>query len=292
MEEKRGGRQMKFCQQCDNMLYISLRPDERKDDKPLSLTYSCKHCGYFVTGDDIADEAKAAGREGGDAAVLSIDYTDDQTAYKQYATSYITHDPTLPRASHIVCPNAACTRAPEAPNEVIYIKYNQVQLKFMYYCTYCKTFWRTGGTLIKSRVGVGMKPQQQQQGADVVDVADVADATNVADAVDVADVVDAVDAVDVADALDAADAVDALDALDGADAVELLPDKPTQESKNKKPRQAKPTAEKRGEAAAAAAAAADSATTTQAAQAAQTPESPATAAKAKPAKTKAGKGRK
>ncbi len=135
---------MRFCTRCDNMLYISLRPDESKDGKPLELTYSCKHCGFVVT----ANEATQAGdaRAARDTAVLSTDYTDDQTSYKQHATPYLRFDPTLPRVSDIACANERCSRAEGAPNEVIEVKYDAGNLKYLYHCVHCLSFWKGGGT--------------------------------------------------------------------------------------------------------------------------------------------------
>jgi hypothetical protein len=215
---------MMFCEACANMLYISVKPDERLEGKPLCLTYSCKHCGFFVTGDELAARGEA------DSAVLSIDYADDQTAYKQFASPYIMHDPTLPRVRHIACPSAACTRPADAPNEVIFIKYNQVQLKYMYYCTHCAAFWRTGGAPIHPGPGSPGSPGSVKPPADAdADAADAVDASEVeADATAATDAAEAeAEAEAEADATDAADAseveADATDATEaeaeaGADA--------------------------------------------------------------------------
>ncbi len=135
---------MRFCSVCENMLYISLRPDDTKEGAPLALTYSCKHCGFAVTADSLA----AGVNEAGGSAVLSTDYSDDQTTYKQYATPYIRFDPTLPRVNDIACPNELCTRTQDAPNEVIYVKYDPVNLKYLYHCTHCSCFWKSGGATV------------------------------------------------------------------------------------------------------------------------------------------------
>ena len=50
-------------------------------------------------------------------------------------------DPTLPRVDSIPCPNKECTRPARAPGSVVFIKYDAVNLKFLYSCGHCKRFW-------------------------------------------------------------------------------------------------------------------------------------------------------
>jgi DNA-directed RNA polymerase subunit M/transcription elongation factor TFIIS len=114
---------MKFCEACDNMLYIQLEDG--------ALQFACKNCGHVSL--DAAAEQR----------VIDTNYADDQSAYLQYVTPYITHDPTLPRVSNIPCPNAACSRPPEASNEVIYVKYDARNLRFLYHCVHCSSFWKS-----------------------------------------------------------------------------------------------------------------------------------------------------
>ena len=114
---------MRFCDVCDNMLYIQLNAG--------ALQYTCKNCGNTVGGGSAG------------SCVIDTNHVDDQSAYKQYASPYITHDPTLPRVSNIPCPNAACTRPAAEQNEVIYVKYDARNLRFLYHCCHCSTFWKS-----------------------------------------------------------------------------------------------------------------------------------------------------
>lgn len=142
---------MRFCSVCENMLYISLRPDERKEGAPLELTYSCKRCGFSMTSEDARSADAAAGKSGGDpSVVLSTDYSDDQTSYKQYATPLLRHDPTLPRVSNIACPRLGdgCTKPPDVPNDVLFVKYDAANLKYLYHCLHCSVFWKSGGAIV------------------------------------------------------------------------------------------------------------------------------------------------
>lgn len=82
----------------------------------------------------------------GGIVVMSTDYADDQTSYKQYATPYLRYDPTLPRASDIECVRGReCTRPSDARREVMYVKYDPDNLKYLYHCLHCSAFWKSGG---------------------------------------------------------------------------------------------------------------------------------------------------
>lgn len=131
---------MKFCQVCENMLYISI---SKVDEDVMKLTYSCKHCGFATFADDLGEGS------GDSSVVLSTDYSDDQTVYKQFVSPYIANDPTLPRTSDIACPNGGCPKAADAENEVIFVKYDPVNLKYLYHCMHCRTFWKTGGAVVE-----------------------------------------------------------------------------------------------------------------------------------------------
>ncbi len=57
-------------------------------------------------------------------------------------------DPTLPHVKNIPCPNAEClTKTGAKERDVIYIKYDADNLKYLYICNVCKAQWRSkGGT--------------------------------------------------------------------------------------------------------------------------------------------------
>jgi len=75
---------------------------------------------------------------------------------KHLVNEYTKLDPTLPRVSNIPCPNAACisnrvheekvTSEDQLPHEVIYLRYNDAQLKFVYICNLCDTVWKSAET--------------------------------------------------------------------------------------------------------------------------------------------------
>ena len=83
--------------------------------------------------------------------------------YNHIINEYTKYDPTLPRISTINCPNAACesnmvaseeeqgaSAAEEGTGtisskkaEIIYIRYDDVNMKYIYLCTHCDTKWKT-----------------------------------------------------------------------------------------------------------------------------------------------------
>lgn len=138
---------MKFCAVCDNMMYLRVSPPgegaeggeggeaaEEAEGAAPRLRFYCKNCGNGV--DAQPSDARAK--------VLDTDFKDNQAAYSQYVSPYIEHDRTLPRVSNIVCALPGCTRPRDAPNEVIYVKYDATNLRYLYYCVHCKRFWKTG----------------------------------------------------------------------------------------------------------------------------------------------------
>ena len=128
---------MKFCDVCDNMLYIKLEndaPAQPSAENHLALVYFCKNCGNSIKGNDTDTKS----------CIMDTNYVDNQTSYKQFATPFITHDPTLPRVNNIACPNATCSKPADKEADVIFVKYDFANLKFLYHCTYCSTFWKSG----------------------------------------------------------------------------------------------------------------------------------------------------
>ena len=54
-------------------------------------------------------------------------------------------DPTLPRMYNVKCPNDKCNSNTDekfkGPLEVIYIRYDNDKMKYLYMCTHCDTKW-------------------------------------------------------------------------------------------------------------------------------------------------------
>ena len=132
---------MHFCDKCNNMLYIRLAEEEAN-----SLIYYCRNCGN--TGDSLTKE---------NICVLNDTLTNKEKSYLQDVNEYTKLDPTLPRTQNIKCPNQLCVSNKTAPseedeetvsssktkNEVIFLRYDDVNLNYIYMCTQCDAIWKT-----------------------------------------------------------------------------------------------------------------------------------------------------
>jgi len=124
---------MKFCKSCDNMLYLRLLKEDSN-----KLIYYCRNCGN--TYDEINQD---------NICVLTTNITTKEKAYLQDINEFTKLDPTLPRTQNIKCPNRSCPSnhksesGEESKNEVIYLRYDDVNLNYVYICTQCDTVWKT-----------------------------------------------------------------------------------------------------------------------------------------------------
>ena len=120
-----------FCPTCRYYLYLS---QERSgdDEKEDILRRICRNCGY-----------QEEDRKGG--LILEIDLKEKTSeGYKILLNEFTKQDPTLPHVNTIKCPNLECkSNVGGTERDVIYIKYDAVNLKFLYICNVCDTKWRS-----------------------------------------------------------------------------------------------------------------------------------------------------
>jgi DNA-directed RNA polymerase subunit M/transcription elongation factor TFIIS len=111
------------------MLYIKI--NEKDTNK---IAYYCRNCAYT---DDTAME------EG--VCVLKTHLKKGGQKFNHIINRYTKLDPTLPRIYKIRCPNSACkTNVEEIANpEVIYLRYDDNNMKYLYLCVTCDTTWKT-----------------------------------------------------------------------------------------------------------------------------------------------------
>lgn len=124
---------MHFCEKCNNMYYLKIDNDDSNQ-----LIYYCRNCG---------NEDKILNKE--NICVLETTVRETEQRYTQTINEYTKYDPTLPRISTIRCPNNECPSnlddddAKKEEREVIYIRYDDINMKYIYMCAKCNTTWKT-----------------------------------------------------------------------------------------------------------------------------------------------------
>lgn len=116
---------MEFCEVCDNMLYV-------KTNEEKQLVKYCKHCEF-----EKIESSNTA------IKISQTIYSEDDLLYNQNVNKYLRFDPTLRRIRdpHIACPNTECSASPDK-NQVIYIKYDSKNMKYLYVCETCGETWK------------------------------------------------------------------------------------------------------------------------------------------------------
>lgn len=118
---------MHFCSSCQNMYYIRMNEDANK------LLYYCRNCG---------NEDESITFE--NTTILNTDVSNSSQKFSHIINKYTKLDPTLPRIDKILCPNTECnTNKKNEPKEIIYIRYDNVNMKYIYLCSTCDTVWNT-----------------------------------------------------------------------------------------------------------------------------------------------------
>lgn len=153
---------LQFCPNCDYYLYL--------DGKKNELLRICRNCGYRKTNDNglvMETDLQEKSSEG----------------YKVILNEFTRFDPTLPHLHNIKCPNNECKsneeigrgaggagagaieskndtgnetegeKKTETPvlntslnnikSDIIYLKYDNENMKYVYICNYCQTTWKS-----------------------------------------------------------------------------------------------------------------------------------------------------
>lgn len=125
---------MHFCEKCKNMYYLKISEEDSNE-----LIYYCRNCG---------NEDKILTKE--NICVLETTVRQTEKRYSQSINEYTKYDPTLPRIRTLKCPNNECPSnaegdgtEEEADREVIYIRYDDTNMKYIYMCVKCNTTWKT-----------------------------------------------------------------------------------------------------------------------------------------------------
>ena len=79
-----------------------------------------------------------------DTCVLKTQVNRNEEKYMHVVNEYTKQDPTLPRIKTIKCPNQECPSVKgDKENEVIFIRYDDTNIRYIYMCAHCDTTWRT-----------------------------------------------------------------------------------------------------------------------------------------------------
>lgn len=118
---------MHFCSNCQNMYYIRIDSTD-----PNKLEYYCRNCG---------NEDKLLATE--NVCVSKIQIKKSEQSFNHIINKYTKLDPTLPRVNTILCPNSDCeTNTKNKEREIIYIRYDDINFKYVYLCSSCDTVWK------------------------------------------------------------------------------------------------------------------------------------------------------
>ncbi len=152
---------MHFCVNCNNMYYIRL-----SEEDPNSIVYYCRNCGHENKNISLNS-----------VTISKTSFKNTKQKYNSILNKYTKLDPTLPRINTIKCPNQSCKSNPggggeegaaegaeskkkeasgaaaalEAPvvvasdnkREIIYLRYDDINMNFVYLCATCDTVWNT-----------------------------------------------------------------------------------------------------------------------------------------------------
>jgi DNA-directed RNA polymerase subunit M/transcription elongation factor TFIIS len=127
MEAEQGQSNLRFCPVCENYLYTDV------DAESLDLFRVCRKCGH-----------KEKDTKGGLVMEMMIQQQSAE-GYKILLNEFTRKDPRLPHIrKNITCPNVGCdsNKGGKDP-DVIYIKYDAVNLLYLYICDICSEKWHS-----------------------------------------------------------------------------------------------------------------------------------------------------
>jgi hypothetical protein len=126
---------IKFCPTCRYFLFL-VNKEVKNEDGTSSpeLWRQCRACGF--------EEQEEKG-----CLILETNLQEKvNEGYKVLLNEFTKLDPTLPHVKNIKCPAEECpSNMGGAERDVIYMKYDPVNLKFLYICNVCDKHWRSRG---------------------------------------------------------------------------------------------------------------------------------------------------
>jgi DNA-directed RNA polymerase subunit M/transcription elongation factor TFIIS len=102
-------------------------------NNPNQLVYYCRKCGNE---DTLFDSDNVS--------ILKTEIKKSEQSFSHIINKYTKLDPTLPRTNKVLCPNKDCeTNHNESGREIIYIRYNDTDMKYVYLCSTCDSVWKS-----------------------------------------------------------------------------------------------------------------------------------------------------
>jgi len=121
---------MHFCIKCDNMYYIRISAEDTN-----KLVYYCRNCGHEDSNLNVDN-----------VTVSKVQLKKSEQQFNHIINKYTKLDPTLPRTNRVLCPNPECATNTDSTNnqrEIISIRYDDTNMKYVYLCSTCDTVWKT-----------------------------------------------------------------------------------------------------------------------------------------------------
>jgi DNA-directed RNA polymerase subunit M/transcription elongation factor TFIIS len=113
------------------MYYIKIESEDTN-----KLIYYCRKCGNE---DKNINTTKSIIKE----TINEI----GNNNINSFVNKYTKYDNTLPRINYIKCPNSSCSSNKESfdsdTKEIIYIRYDNINMKYLYLCSHCDFTWKT-----------------------------------------------------------------------------------------------------------------------------------------------------
>jgi DNA-directed RNA polymerase subunit M/transcription elongation factor TFIIS len=111
------------------MYYIGI--NEKNSNQ---LVHYCRSCGH--KDDSVVSE---------NSCILKTQIKKGTQKFNHIINKYTKLDPTLPRIYNVNCPNSACSTNQSAAikPEIIYIRYDDDNMKYLYMCVECDHVWKT-----------------------------------------------------------------------------------------------------------------------------------------------------
>ena len=126
---------MEFCSVCDNMLYLKLKTDDVDKTNYRQKAYIekyCKSCGYKTS--KVTDSCFYKN---------TYNVSVSSSTHQENLNKFILQDRTVPRTNKLQCPNSECVSNTQGiENDIRYIPFNDVDMKYVYICGNCQTSWK------------------------------------------------------------------------------------------------------------------------------------------------------